>query len=315
MTRVFVSSVLALSVVSAGAQGGNQQGVVFRGAGDTVQVFVTVTDKANRLVPNLTRDDFQVFDGGKLQPLTVFDNSPQAVRLIVLIDVSTSMYGNLPLLRGACHELFLRLGTQDLARVGTFGKEIDLGPEFTRDTDVLDGALPKAIDLDAPTPLWRAMDTAMTALDKAEGRKVILVLSDSKDSMTGKFGQKFIGQLDVQDRALREDVMIYGVGLRSRNAPGMSGGGSLSQQLTDNLPDPGLGTVALETGGGYFELTPRDDLAATFGKVADELHSQYLLGYSVPARDGKTHKVDVKTTVKDVKTRAKKSYVAPKTNK
>ena len=64
--------------------------------------------------------------------------------------------------------------------------------------------------------------------------------------------------------------------------------------MAADLPDPGLGTAALDSGGGYFEIRPRDDLGAAFARVIDELHSQYLLGFSPPARDGKEHKIEVK---------------------
>jgi VWFA-related protein len=109
-------------------------------------------------------------------------------------------------------------------------------------------------------------------------------------------------------------VMIYGIGLRSRTAMNQMpmAGANLAAMMAADLPDPGLGTAALETGGGYFEIRPRDDLAAAFARVADELHSQYLLGFAPPARDGKTHKVEVRVTEKDLKTRARKSYQAPK---
>ena len=114
----------------------------FRVTRDTVPIFATVIDKDNRLVAGLTREDFQLFDNGKAQPLTLFDNSPQPVRLIVMLDVSGSMIGNLPLLRAACAQLFSRLGPDDRARVGTFGHEIEISPTFTRDTRELHGALP-----------------------------------------------------------------------------------------------------------------------------------------------------------------------------
>jgi len=57
---------------------------------------------------------------------------------------------------------------------------------------------------------------------------------------------------------------------------------------------------------------PRDDLAAAFARVADELHSQYLIGFLPPARDGKAHDIEVRVALKDTKPRARKSYVAPK---
>src|SRR3954467_11827599 len=97
---------------------------VFRGRGDAVHVFVTATDRDGRIVPSLTKDDFEIRDEGKPQPITLFDNSPQPIRLIVLLAVSGSMQGTLPLLRSASEQLFARLGRDDLARLGSFGRTV-----------------------------------------------------------------------------------------------------------------------------------------------------------------------------------------------
>ena len=81
--------------------------------------------------------------------------------------------------------------------------------------------------------------------------------------------------------------------------------------LLADLPDPGLARVAEETGGGYTEIRPGQDLGAAFAGVADELHTQYLLGFAPPRRDGRTHEIDVRINKGGVKPRARKSYVAP----
>ena len=73
-----------------------------------------------------------------------------------------------------------------------------------------------------------------------------------------------------------------------------------------------LGVLALDTGGGYFELGSQDDLAKTFANVVDELHRQYLLGFAPPARDGAVHRIDVRSRRTDLTLRARKTYVAPK---
>src|SRR2546428_8532088 len=129
-----------LAACALGASGRPQP--VFRGTSDAVHVFVTVTDRDGRLVTTLTRNDFEVRDEGKPQPITLFDNTPQPIRLIVMLDVSGSMHGNLPLLRGAAEQLFARLRPDDLARVGAFGHEITISPSFTHDPDELRAALP-----------------------------------------------------------------------------------------------------------------------------------------------------------------------------
>lgn len=288
---------------------------MFRAGADTVRVFVTVTDRAGRLVTDLTEDKFEVRDEGKPQPITLFDNSPKPIQLIVLLDVSGSMEGNLGLLRAGARQLFARLGPEDVAKVGTFGKDIVISPDFTRDARGLEAALPVEIDPRAPTPLWRAVDQAMASFDAAsDRRRVVLVLSDGADSGP-MMGKRFLSQGEVIIRARREDVMVYGIGLQSRGAqraPVGIGPGGLSAAMQANEPDPALPRTALETGGGYIELRPRDDLGQAFARVLDELHSQYLLGFAPPRRDGKVHDISVRLSAGGLEPRARKSYVAPK---
>jgi Ca-activated chloride channel family protein len=329
MSRFLFHAAAVLCLGAAAAAAVRQQ-PTFRGRGDAVRVFVTVTDRDGRLVTNLSQDDFEVRDEGKPQPITLFDNTPRPVRLIIMLDVSGSMEGNLPLLRAATGQLLTRLRPDDVVRLGTFGREVTISPAFTRDPGELRTALPDAIAQDAPTPLWRALDDAITAFGgdgadaAAEGgertadggsRDVILVLSDGKDSGPIGFRQRFVSQGEVIDRARREDVMVYAVGMRSRGnrtlQPGIGPGG-LQAMMTADLPDPGLARVAEETGGGYAEIRFGQDLAAAFSGVVDELHSQYLIGFAPPKRDGKVHDIDVRVGQRGMKPRARKSYVAPR---
>jgi Ca-activated chloride channel homolog len=222
------AAVCLLGVAQAGAREQPQQqpAPVFRGRGDAVRVFTTVTDRDGRLVTTLTQADFEVRDEGKPQPIVLFDNSPQPIRLVVMLDVSGSMEGNLPLLRAAAAELFARLRPDDLARVGTFGRDVEISDTFTRDARALGAALPDVIDPEAPTPLWRALDQAMETFgSEGDERRVILVLSDGKDSGPIPFRQTVASQAEVIDRARQEDVMVYAIGLRSRRRqprmPGM----------------------------------------------------------------------------------------------
>jgi len=142
---------------------------------------------------------------------------------------------------------------------------------------------------------------------------VVLVLSDGKDSGPTGFRQRPSSQVEVIDRARELDVMIYAVGLRSRNlGPPQLGPGGLQAMLNANLPDPGLARVAEETGGGYTEIRYGQDLGAAFAAIADELHTQYLLAFVPPKRDGKIHEIDVRVDQGRMKPRARKSYVAPK---
>jgi Ca-activated chloride channel homolog len=315
MIRVLSSAIVAcvLACLSAAAQQ-----PTFRSTADNVRVFTTVTDHDGRLVTTLEQKDFEIRDEHKPQPITLFDNSPQPVRLIVLLDVSGSMEGNLPLLREGSEELFKRLRKDDGVRVGTFGHDVNISPTFTRDPGELRASLPRAIAPDAPTPLWRAVDEGLEVFksrSEDDGRPVILVLSDGKDSGPTGFRQKFVSQVDVIDRSREQGVMIYAIGMRSRGQrPQMPGLGTrgLQAALMADWPDPGLARVAEETGGGYLEIRFGQDLGGAFAQVADELHSQYLLGFAPPKRDGKVHEIEVRTAVKGLKPRARRSYVAPK---
>ena len=314
MHRFFGYGTLTLCVLAAIGVAAQQP--TFRAGSDTVRVFATVTDRDGRLVPHLAQGDFEIRDEGKPQPITIFDNTPQAVRLIVMLDVSGSMEGNLQLLRDGASELFTRLRPDDEVSVGTFGVDVDISSEFTNDPRALRSQLPRRIDPDAPTPLWRAVDAAMTAFgDKHDVRSVVLVLSDGKDSGPLSLKDHYVSQVEVIDRARKEDVMVYGIGMHSRTSrprtPGLGPAG-LQAALLEDLPDPGLAKVAQETGGGYAEIRLNQDLGAAFARVADELHGQYLLGYAPPKRDGKSHDIEVKVSQSGLKARARKSYVAPK---
>ena len=325
MVRTLIGVLIAATVVGvSGAQPQqsqeqgeqSQQPSVFRGGSDVVRAYVTVTDKDGRIVTTLQKDDFEVRDGGKGQPVILFDHAPRAIRLIVMLDVSGSMQGNLPLLRNGTAQLVKYLRLEDGARIGTFGKEVMISPSFTREPGQLLAALPSSIDPEAPTPLWRAIDKAIEALGPAEddARRVVLVLSDGKDSGLTSFRDKFITQGDVIDRARRQEVMVYGIGMRSRGRPQVPGLGlgGLQAALLADLPDPGLARVAEETGGGYAEIQFGEDLGRSFAQFAEELHSQYLLGYEPPKRDGKVHDIDIKVKGSGLKPRARKTYVAPK---
>jgi Ca-activated chloride channel homolog len=313
MNRILAYGILAIGVV--GVLGAAAQQPTFRGRGDSVRVFVTVTDRDGRLVTTLSQSDFEVRDEGRPQPITLFDNTPQPIRLVVMLDVSGSMEGNLPLLRAGAEQLFARLRPDDEARVGTFGREIVISPTFTRDAAALRRALPDTVAPDAPTPLWRAIDEAMDAFgdDGSEARRVVLVLSDGKDSGPISFRERYVSQVEIIDRSRDDDVMVYGIGMRSRSSrpPGIGPGG-LQAALMADLPDPGLALVAEQTGGGYTEIRFGQDLGTAFAHVADELHSQYLLGFAPPKRDGKVHDIDVRVATRGLKPRARRSYVAPR---
>lgn len=271
-----------------------QQQPTFRSGTRTVPIYATVTDATGRLVPGLERDDFEVLDEGKKVELTVFESAIQPITVVVMLDTSGSMTMNLDLLKQAATQFVIRLLPEDRARIGSFSDRIRIAPPaFTDDRDELIRILRDDIQYGNPTALWDATDAGMTALKDVEGRRVVLVFTDGADTYSKR------DQGDVLARAREGEFLIYAIGLRSR----MRGQGV-------TRPDPGLRKVAEETGGGYFELSRTDELNSTFTRVAAELHSQYLLGFSPQTLDGKAHKLEVTIKRPGLVARARKSYLA-----
>ena len=85
---------------------------------------------------------------------------------------------------------------------------------------------------------------------------------------------------------------------------------STASEWCGRQPDRSLKKIAEETGGGYFELKKTDELAPTFTRVAQELHSLYTIGFSPSVLDGKEHKLDVKMRQTSMTARARKTYIA-----
>ncbi len=321
-SRYVVPTVCAVAWWCASVAG--QQQTPFKSGASTVAVYTTVTDSTGRLVPDLTKDDFEIYDNGKLQPLTLFATETQPISVIVMLDRSGSMKDSFRLVSVGAEEFIKRLLPADKARIGSFATKIEISPEeFTSDRRALVDILRSELQPDGPTPLWNAANVAIRELLPQDGRKVVLLFTDGVDS-PGNFKTNNLSVMDVMERATKEDVMLYAIGLESRlpygraQAPlggggftggfgGGGGGGGMTQR-----PDPGLPKIAAETGGGYFELTRADDLKSTFARVADELHQQYALGFAPTKLDGKTHDLEVKVKTKGMKARARKSYLAAK---
>lgn len=313
------SVLLVVSIVTAIAVAAGSSTVTslaqqppFRSGARTVAVYATVTEKDGRLVPDLERDLFEIRDNGKPQPITVFSNEVQPISVVMMLDRSGSMRGNVGLVERAAQEFVRRLGPGDAARIGSFAERIDIQPaEFTNDTTALLAVLQSDRPVAGPTPLWNAIDEAVAALAGREGRKVVLVFSDGGDAPSNfRLDNRSI--MDVMRHAQRDDVMVYAIGLQTTvlRRPGGGGLGSMTGSMTSLRPDPGLARVADDTGGGYFELTRADDLGATFAAVADELHHQYAIGFEPPKLDDKMHKLDVRINRKGLKVRARTEYFA-----
>ena len=294
-SRVTALALAAIISASLSAQQAQPPATFKSGSGVIVSIFSTVFDADRRLVPGLTIEEFEILDNEKPQPITIFDNRIQPITVIVMLDTSLSMTNSLPLLRSAAEQFLIRLLPNDKARVGAFNDKIEFSSRFTNNRDELVTDM-KDLDYGNGTRLWDAVAASLDELKGVEGRRVVLVFTDGDDTASK------IGLGNVTDRARDEEVMVYAIGLESEFFDG--------QRMIRTRPDRGLRRIADETGGGYFELKKTADLAPTFTRVAQELHSQYALGFEAKQLDGRVHKLAVKMKQTGMTARARRSYVA-----
>jgi Ca-activated chloride channel family protein len=268
---------------------------LFRSSVRTVPIFATVLDASGRIVPDLQRDDFVVLEDGKPVDITLFSNESQPFTAVVMLDQSASMTANLELLNQAAEQFVMRLLPVDRARVGAFSDKIQMSDAFTNDRDSLIADL-KDLQFGNPTRLNDAIAASLDALDTVDGRRVVLVFTDGEDTASKT------GFRSVLDRARNEEVIVYSIGLESEFFNGV--------RVQRSRPSRDLRKISEETGGGYFELKKTDQLSPTFTRVAAELRSQYLLGFTPSVLDGKPHRLEVRLKRPGLNARARKSYVA-----
>ena len=292
-TRALAVGACAMTVLAV------PTGAQIRVSTQTVPLYVTVTDTAKRIIPDLVREDFEVYDNGKLQALTNFDNQVTPINVVVMLDTSGSMTLALDMVRQAAEEFILRMLPDDRAKVGAFNDKLEVKPQvglpFTNNRDQLIRYL-NELDFGYPTRLYDAVDYSINELKTVDGRKVVLVFTDGADTASR------LDSGDVTERSRVEEVMVYSVGLENEY---MNGG-----QRVRTSPDRGLRRLSDETGGGFFMLKKQDELGPTFTRIAQELHSQYVMGFTPETLDNKIHKLEVRVKRPGMTARARKSYVA-----
>lgn len=271
---------------------------VFRSGIQTVPVYATVRDSDGRLVGNLTRADFQILDNGKPVVITNFSNEIVPITVALLLDMSASMTREYTRVRDAAIHLVDGLFPADRVRIGTFGTEVSLSPLLTSDKATLRRILQEELWLGGHTPLWRATRQAMVSLQAESGRRVILLLTDGGDDCEptrwspNVSGVPCSSEEETRQAAVDAGFLVYAIGLEGTGL------------------DKGIIRIANETGGGHFKLEHNANLAATFEAVADELHHQYLLGFTPAVLDGTVHHLEVRMARPELTAQARQSYVA-----
>jgi Ca-activated chloride channel homolog len=282
------SLLLCVLLAVAPARPAAQAPQTFRAENRTVAVYATVTDSRGALLADLKASDFQIDDDGHKRPITVFKSDVQPITVAILLDRSPSLFLVAQRTQDAVGEFMRRFDRGDRACFGTFSQIVSLDPTFSNDRDALLHHLADDVAWPAGTALWDAVDVARVALEHEPDRRVVLIVSDGADNCSR------LEPRVVESRLQRDNVMVYAVGVRGR----------------EGLEGSDLDALARATGGIAFELRPADDLAATMRRVADELHRQYVLGFTPVALDDKIHRIDVRVSKSGAVVRARRSYVA-----
>lgn len=294
----------------------------FKSEVNVVNLFFNVKDKKGLLIPNLSKDDFEVLEDGKPQKIKYFSSeSNQPLTLGILIDSSASQERVLELEKevGAS---FLRdvIKPKDLAFVISFDVSVDLLQDYTSSSHELSVALNRAkINTGGsggvmpglgggPFPtssnpkgtlLYDAIYLAAhDKLSREVGRKAMIILTDGEDQGSQTRVKESI------EAAQKADSICYVILIADRGFYGGAYGG-----------DREMKKLAEQTGGRVIEASNKPEkLRSAFEQIANELRSQYNIGYTPTNSklDGSFRKVEIHTKAKDYRVQSRQGYYAIK---
>ncbi len=268
---------------------------------DLVLVPVTVTDRDNRMVTGLEKENFTVLEANSMQEIKHFSSEDAPISLGVIFDMSGSMSNKIGKARDAVVEFFKTANPQDEFFMVAFADKPELVADFTQSVEDIQGKLIYTV----PKGRTALLDGVYLALNKMRdakhNKKALLIISDGGDNRSRYTDS------EIKSLVKEADVQIYAIGLFDdvRPTPEEVRGPYLLSEITD------------VTGGRTFPVSDINDLADTAIKIGVELRNQYVLGYrpSNKTRDGKWRKLKVKLNppkgLPPLNVHAKTGYYAP----
>ncbi len=258
-----------------------------------VILTAAVVDKKGRKIRGLTRSDFIVYEEGIPQELIDFYQEKRPIRMALLIDTSGSMREDIEEVQRAAVSFVKTLSELDQAFVVDFDEKVFLIQDFTSDKNLLEEAINSTTPIGG-TSIYDALHAAFRKLNKIEGRKAIILLSDGEDT------ESFVPYKEILQEARASDVTIYSIGLGTSFAA--SGSRGILKELAE------------ETGGAAFFPSSASKLGSVYEEIAEELRTQYYITYATQNEtwDGRWIKIKVETKNKDYKVRSKKGFFAVK---
>jgi Ca-activated chloride channel family protein len=306
---VLITGIAAVTAAVVSAQSGarQEQTKLFRTTVDVVSLNVTVVDRQNRYITDLTEDDFSVFEDGTRQDLVVFNRTSLPIALSLLIDTSASMESRMRIAQDAAVGFVRKLRPQDLGQIVDFDSRVQILEDFTNDVDELERSI-RSTSPGGSTSLHNALYISLKELAKVKAktsedvrRQAIVVLTDGEDTSS------LVSYEEVLDLAKRSETAVYTIALQAKDAPQTKGFREAEFILRQ---------FAQETGGRSFFPSRIEDLKDVYGQIADELSSQYSIGYASKntRRDGAWRRIVVQVARPQVVARTKRGYYAPASN-
>jgi Ca-activated chloride channel family protein len=229
-----------------------------------VNVFVTVTDAHSAPVGGLTKDNFSLLEDGQEQKISIFEKqSAVPLSIALAVDTSMSTRHDLPLEQSSAKRFaHTILRPVDALSVYGFSEYVNRSTDFTADLKRIDEGIDH-IRLGAATALFDAIYVVSHALDRRQGRKVIVLITDGGDTIS-KTDYKEAVRAAQEAEAIVYSIIVVPI----ENSAGRETGG-----------EHALIQLSEDTGGKYYYATSMAQLDEAFQKISDELRTQYLLAY------------------------------------
>ncbi|HWW84642.1 MAG TPA: VWA domain-containing protein [Vicinamibacterales bacterium] len=274
---------------------------LFRSGIEVTRITATVTDKDGHLITGLPREDFDVYEDGVRQTVTQFTGDRVPIGLGVLLDISDSMYGKrIKDARTAVDRfLFELLDASDEFFVMAFNHRARPLTGWTRDRDDVTKAL-EGLRPSGGTAIYDAIISALPLIDhRTRARAALLVISDGADTASTATLR------EIRTALLRSDAFVYAVAIDSPDP----------QPINTRVNAQALREITAESGGRTEIVRTSADLDEATASIAEELNSQYVLGYTSPrGADGQYHSIRVRTHNQDYRVRSRNGYVATPRN-
>ena len=273
----------------------------FRAGIDLVSLNVAVME-ASRYVTDLDVSDFEVYEDGVRQDVSLFSKVQQPIALSVLLDTSASMESKLETAQEAAIGFVRRMRPGDVMEVVDFDSQVNILQSFTGDLAALERAIKQAIP-NGSTALYNAIYVSLKSLQKVRAksgsdlrREAVIVLSDGDDTSS------LVAYEEVLNVAKRSETVIYAIGLRH------------SEQSRRDFKQAEfvLRQLSQETGGRVFYPTAAAELPKIYEQIAQELASQYSIGYTSKnqQRNGAWRRISVRMTRPGLTARTRLGYFA-----